>query len=111
MPTTEIEEMISTVFCEMFDLPPSMVWVGTSLFDYGITSVDLIAFKRRVQNKAALGIEIPVVMIMANPTIRGMAEALNSILKGPQPYNPVVPLRNQGDRTPMQSLAIPKVAF
>lgn len=100
-PTTETEEMISTVFCEMFDLSPNTVWVGTSLFDYGITSIDLIAFKQRVQNRLALGMEIPVVMIMTNPSIRGMAEALNSLLKGPQPYDPVIPLRTQGDKTPM----------
>ena len=74
---------------------------GTSLFDYGITSIDLIAFKQRVQNRLALGMEIPVVTIMINPTIRGMAEALNSLMKGPQPYNPVVPLRTQGDKTTM----------
>lgn len=100
-PTTQTEEMISTVFCEMFDLPPNMVWVGTSLLDYGITSIDLIAFKQRVENRLALGIEIPVVMIMINPTIRGLAEALNSLLKDPQPYNPVVTLRTQGDKTPL----------
>ena len=100
-PTTETEEMISAVFCEMFDLTPNMVWVGSSLFDYGITSIDLIAFKQRVQNRLALGMEIPVVMIMMDPTIRGMAEALNSLLKGPRPYNPVVPLRTNGDKTPM----------
>ena len=40
-------------------------------------------------------------MIMVNPTIRGMAESLNSLLKAPQPYNPVVPLRIGGDRTPL----------
>ena len=100
-PTTETEEMISTVFCEMFDLTPNMVWVETSLFDYGITSIDLFAFKQRLQNRLALGMEIPVVMIMINPTIRGMAEALNSLLKGPQPYDPVIPLRTHGDKTPL----------
>ena len=98
-PVTETEEMISKVFCEMFDLSPNMVWVGTSLFDYGISSIDLIAFKQRVQNRLALGMEIPVVTIMINPTIRGMAEALKSLMKGPQPYNPVVTLRTQGDKT------------
>ena len=99
-PTSKTEEMITTVFCEMFDLPPNMVWVGSSLFDFGITSIDLIAFKQRVQNKLALGIEIPIVTLLVNPTIRGMAEAL-TLLRGPLPYEPVVPLRTDGDKTPL----------
>lgn len=66
-PMTETGEIISSVFCEMFDPPPNMVWVGTSLFDYRFISIDLIAFKQRVQNRLALGMEIPVVMIMDNP--------------------------------------------
>ena len=100
-PITETEEKISSVFCEMFDVPSNTVWVGTSLFDYGITSIELVTFKQRVQTKLATGIEIPIVMVMVNPTIRGMAEALNTLMKGPQPYNPVVPLRTEGDKTPM----------
>lgn len=78
-----------------------MVWVGSSLFDYGISSIDLIAFKQRVQKRLALGMEIPVVMITKNPTIRGMADALNSLFRGPQPYNPVVLLQSQGAKTPL----------
>lgn len=84
-PTTETKEMISTIFYEMFDLPPNSVWVETSFFDYGVTSVGLIAFKQRVQNRLALGMEIPTMMIMVNPTIRGIAESLRSLLRGPQP--------------------------
>lgn len=30
-----------------------------------------------------------------------MAEALNSLLKGPQAYNPVIPLRAEVDKIPM----------
>ena len=101
MPTTELETMISTVFCDMFDLPPDVAWVGSSLFDFGITSIELIAFKQRVQNKLALGREIPVLMIMKNPTIRGMAEALQTMAQGSRPYDPVVTLQSRGTKTPL----------
>ena len=36
-PTSEAGETISSVFCETFELPPNMVWFGTSFSDYGIT--------------------------------------------------------------------------
>lgn len=101
VPATELEERIIDIFCEMFDLPREDAWVGSSLFDFGITSIELIAFKQRVQNKLALGMEIPVVMLMNNPTIRGMATVLHSMKQGSRPYDPVVKLQSRGDKTPL----------
>ena len=101
VPATELEERIIDIFCEMFDLPREDAWVGSSLFDFGITSIELIAFKQRVQNKLALGMEIPVVMLMNNPTIRGMATVLHIMNQGSRPYDPVVTLQSRGDKTPL----------
>ena len=101
VPATELEERIIDIFCEMFDLPRDDAWVGSSLFDFGITSIELIAFKQRVQNKLALGEEIPVVMLMNNPTIRGMATVLHVMKQGSRPYDPVVTLQSRGNKTPL----------
>ena len=100
-PATEVEEQITDIFCEMFDLPREVAWVGSSLFDFGVTSLELIAFKQRVQNKLTSGQEIPVLMVMNNPTIRGMAQVLQIMAQGPRPYNPVVTLQSKGDNTPL----------
>ena len=101
VPTTELEELITIIFCEMFDLPLDEAWVGSSLFDFGITSIELIAFKQRVQNQLTPGMEIPVVMLMNNPTIRGMAEVLHIMNQGSRPYDPVVTLQSKGNKTPL----------
>ena len=101
MPSTETEKKIAAVLCEMFDLSPDVAWIGSSLFDFGITSIDLIAFKMRVEKKLALGYDIPVLMMMKNPTIKGMAEALEILAQGPRPYTPVVMLQTKGTKTPL----------
>ncbi|KAL8719196.1 MAG: hypothetical protein Q9225_003775 [Loekoesia sp. 1 TL-2023] len=101
VPATELEEKITDIFCEMFDLPRDDAWVGSSLYDFGVTSIELIAFKQRVQNKLALGKEIPVVMLMNNPNIRGMAQVLQMMNQGSRPYDPVVTLQSKGNKTPL----------
>lgn len=101
VPPTELEEKITDIFCEMFDLPRDEAWVGSSLFDFGITSIELIAFKQRVQERLTTGTEVPVLMLMNNPTIRGMAQILHLMNQGSRPYDPVVTLQSRGDKTPL----------
>ena len=101
LPSTRTEVIVSAVFCTMFNLAPDEVWVGTSLFDFGITSIELIAFKQRLQDKLALGIDIPILTVMQNPTIRGLAAALQILAKGSQTYDPVVALQTRGTKTPL----------
>lgn len=98
VPASELEEMIIDMFCEMFDLSRDDAWVGGSFFDFGITSIELIAFKQRVRNKLALGMEIPIVMLMNNPTVRGMANVLRIMNQGSRPYDPVVTLQSRGGK-------------
>ncbi len=99
-PSTEIEQLILTTFGDMFNLPTDEIGVNSSLFDIGVSSIDLIGFKIRLQKKLALEEEIPLIMVLTNPTIRGMAIALEK-MNTPQPYNPVVSLQTKGTKTPL----------
>ncbi|KAI9844989.1 MAG: putative NRPS-like protein biosynthetic cluster [Sclerophora amabilis] len=99
-PANEVEELILVVFADMFELPQEEIGVDSSLFDLGVSSIELIAFKQRVQDKLSLEDEIPLITVLTNPSIRGMAAALDT-MKTPQPYNPVVPLQTKGQKTPL----------
>ncbi|KAI9819462.1 MAG: putative NRPS-like protein biosynthetic cluster [Pycnora praestabilis] len=99
-PSTENEELILSEFGEMFNVDPEEIGVGSSLFDMGVSSIDLIGFKRRIQKRLELKNEIPLVTVLMNPTIRGMANALEEMSK-PKVYNPVVTLQTKGDKTPL----------
>lgn len=99
-PANPTEELILALFVRRFNLPADEVGVGSSLFELGVSSIDLISFKQQLQDELKLDEEIPLILVLTNPTIRGMTEALKS-MSGPQEYNPVVTLQKQGTKAPL----------
>ena len=73
--------------------------VQTNLFAVGITSIDLLRLKQRLQSNLDIK-EIPLIMIMTNPTVRGLTSAINGVKK-PHVYDPVVVLQSEGWKTPL----------
>ncbi|KAL2043498.1 hypothetical protein N7G274_003805 [Stereocaulon virgatum] len=70
----------------------------TPIFELGVASIDLIRLKQRIRDR--LGVEIPITVLLINPTTRSMARALQG-LNASSTYNPVVPLRPEGTKTPL----------
>ena len=99
-PSTSTERLILSVICERFELASDEIGVHNSLFHFGVTSIDLIALKSHIQEKLALEKEIPLITILSNPTVRGMANALDN-LSSVQPYNPVITLRRHEGKAPL----------
>jgi hypothetical protein len=58
----------------------------------GVDSIRLLRFKGRLQQELELKQDIPIGMLLTNPTIRGLANALTSI-KRAGVYDPVVVLQ------------------
>ncbi|KAL9632866.1 MAG: hypothetical protein Q9204_003626 [Flavoplaca sp. TL-2023a] len=50
--------------------------VDVSLFDLGVTSVEIIRFKKRLEEKLQLKEKIPLILILTNSTLQAMAKAL-----------------------------------
>ena len=73
--------------------------VDTNMFGMGMTSIDLLKLKQRLQVTLDIA-DIPLVTIMMNPTVRSLATALQ-VIQRPREYNPVVVLQNQGSKTPL----------
>ncbi|KAI9827478.1 MAG: putative NRPS-like protein biosynthetic cluster [Thelocarpon impressellum] len=99
-PSSDLEKRVLAVFGDMFKLPADEIGVDSSLFDLGVSSIDLISFKQHLEKKLSLEVEIPLIMVLTNPTIRAMAHALES-LNAPKEYSPVVTLQTRGDKTPL----------
>ncbi|MCJ1264008.1 hypothetical protein MMC22_003879 [Lobaria immixta] len=99
-PASPTEELILALFVRRFNLPTDEIGVGSSLFELGVTSIDLISFKQQLQDELKLDKEIPLTLVLTNPTIRGMAEALKSMSE-PHEYNPVVTLQKEGTKAPL----------
>ena len=105
-PSTETEKLIlrelSTMLAAAFvDAPP--VGVNNSIFDLGVTSTDLFLLGHRVQNKLNIDKSIPVGTFLTDPTIRGIAAAIDELqAQGTsEEYVPIVPLQKEGDKAPL----------
>ncbi|MCJ1350649.1 MAG: hypothetical protein MMC33_000630 [Icmadophila ericetorum] len=98
-PANELEQIILELCESISDLPKYELGVTSSIFDSGMSSVDLIKLKNQLQIKLNI-VDIPIITIMTNPTVRSLAIALGELQK-PHTYNPVVVLQSQGTKTPL----------
>ena len=99
-PSNSVEAKILTFYAELFKLPADDIGVNTSLFEMGVSSIEIIKLKTQIQIEMELDVEIPVITMMTNPTIRGLAAALKK-LQEPKKYSPVVTLQASGTKTPL----------
>ncbi|OQE23213.1 hypothetical protein PENSTE_c009G09069 [Penicillium steckii] len=102
-PSNELEEKLLHMFLVSLELPQEEFDVQTSLFDMGITSVELIKLKKKIEEHLNMAQEIPIITLMTNPTVRDLASALKD-QQGYQnagEYNPTVRLQSQGEKTPL----------
>ena len=98
-PASELENIIWTEFAHILELSREEFGVETPVFDIGVTSISLIRLKRQLEKRLSID-EIPIVKIMTNPTVRSLAASLEDTQASKQ-YNPVLPLQEQGNKTPL----------
>ena len=98
-PSTEMECMIFQECVSMFNVEKHTLGVSTSIFEVGATSINLIRLKKRLQVFFRIN-DIPIVTMLANPTVKSLARALEELQK-PHKYSPVVVLQSQGVKTPL----------
>ncbi|WP_394850836.1 non-ribosomal peptide synthetase [Pendulispora brunnea] len=88
------ETAIAAIFAELFGLDPSTVSATASFFDLGGTSLDIIKLKQLLQERLGF-VNVPVISILQNPTVRGLAS------QDEKEYDPIVPLQMTGTKTPL----------
>ena len=102
-PSSDTEKLIlqelAALFGETFDDRP--VGVNNSIFDLGVTSTDLFLLSHSIQQKAGLSQSIPVGTLLTDPTIRGIASAMDQLGRDTSTYVPIVPLQREGSKTPL----------
>ncbi|KAK7709061.1 putative secondary metabolism biosynthetic enzyme [Diaporthe eres] len=99
-----IDDFAKTLCISIDEIGPN-----TRVFELGFTSMDLIRLKRRIDTR--LGITLPVIILMTNPTARLLAAALQTqpcfgtVPKQSEQamvtYDPVVTLKSSGTETPL----------
>jgi hypothetical protein len=102
-PSTKTEKIIMTELSTMLDSAFADVPVGVnnSIFDFGITSTDLFLLGQRIKDQMGLDQNIPVGTLLTDPTICGIADAIDQLGREASEYVPIVPLQKAGSKTPL----------
>ena len=99
-PCNELERMLLEELEDVLELPKDEFGVDSSIFDFGMSSVDLIKYKRRIEVRLRLKTEVPMITIMTHPEVRALANVLQTFGTA-VPYDPVVTLQSHGEETPL----------
>ncbi|KAG6288630.1 putative NRPS-like protein biosynthetic cluster [Claviceps purpurea] len=97
-PSTDNEHRLLHIFAEEFGLDPHEVGVNDSLTDMGVDSIRVIRYKNLVQKKLALQTEIPLIHLLQNPSIEGLAAIVDGMTSSMgsalAEYNPIIQLQS-----------------
>ncbi|KAI1281801.1 acetyl-CoA synthetase-like protein [Xylaria sp. FL0933] len=107
---TKAETQLMDDVAEILDTTPEAlgIYAEACLFDLGFTSMHVIKLKSRLKQR--LGVELPVIQILKNPSIRWLAahveaeQSQSKALSSNTPvhaYDPVVVFRATGSKTPL----------
>jgi aryl carrier-like protein len=99
-PTTEKEKILLQIFAEEFGLNSEEAGTNHSLTDMGIDSIRVIRYKNLVQNKLGLKDEIPLINLLQNPSIEGLAAILDGMAAGSTEYKPLTKLHLGSSQAP-----------
>ena len=107
-PVSQAEALLMADLADIRPMTPGTMGVDTSFFELGFTSMDLIMLKHRTDTRLAT--EVPIVLIMKNPTARSLAAAIHinvgdadtkEATPNAHDYDPVVTFRTSGTKTPL----------
>ena len=99
-PTNPMESTLLNVFMEILEVTESDLDINISLFEMGVSSVEMLRLKSGVEKALNLQTPITITTMMAHPSIRSLAQELSQKKQPKHHYNPVVTLNNNsGTRT------------
>lgn len=100
-PANDTEALLVIDFAEVSGISPDAFDVNTPLFELEFSSLHFIQLKHRIDTRH--GTSLPLIMMLKNPTVRSLANILNSneATFKTLPYDPVVTFRSSGTKTPL----------
>jgi acyl carrier protein len=94
-PTTATQVKIAELFSEEFGVDIKEVSTHDSLADMGIDSIQIIRFKKRLEQKLGFETQIPMISLLRNPSIEGIASELWKLGEDfTGAYEPVIELQS-----------------
>ncbi|EED20740.1 NRPS-like enzyme, putative [Talaromyces stipitatus ATCC 10500] len=100
-PETETAKSIQKILAEILKIPAEGISLDSSIFDLGVSSFNLMLLKARVEDALETKIEIPLSVLLTEPTVGTIATLIEKALSETPDYNAIVPLQTQGTKTPL----------
>ncbi|KAI0659134.1 AMP-dependent synthetase and ligase [Cubamyces menziesii] len=100
---TSVEETVSRVVAEVMGVDPSWWTRTTNIFELGMSSMHIVRLKHALQEEFKIK-DIPVIDLLRRAELRQLCDYLTSVTQASpltSTYNPVVPLRVQGTKSPL----------
>ena len=98
-PTTETEVLLLDIFADILETSPQNFAVDTSLFELGVSSVELLRLTTAIECRLKSSNRVTITTIMANPSIHSLTMALKR--SGTISYEPAVILQTRGTAPPL----------
>ena len=98
-PSSNTERSVLEIVCQMLHIRVDETGTDLNIFELGMTSVSLFALRQNLHETLELQEEIPLIMLLADPSIRGVSDTIDR-QHSPE-YDPVVPLQTRGTKTPL----------
>jgi thioesterase domain-containing protein/acyl carrier protein len=99
-PEGAAEAAVTAIYADVFGLDPGGMGATANFFDLGGTSLDIFKLKQRLEKHFGIA-DVPIVMLLQNPTARALAKRLAPGSAGEvDRYDPVVPLQLAGGKLP-----------
>ncbi|KAF9869771.1 nonribosomal peptide synthetase [Colletotrichum karsti] len=98
---TETERIVQGTLAELLHMPIEEIDAETSIFDLGVDSMHLILLKSMIQKATGAAVDIPMSVMLTDPTVVAMASAIDRLMSQPTVYTPIVPLQPHGSGTPL----------
>ncbi|MCR8936092.1 amino acid adenylation domain-containing protein [Brevibacillus laterosporus] len=77
-PHNQVEELLISIWAELFDIEVGRISVNESFFSYGGHSLLVMRMLNRIKQKT--GVELPIKNIFKNPTVSAIAVELNQFM-------------------------------
>ncbi|MEU2449197.1 non-ribosomal peptide synthetase [Streptomyces sp. NPDC012765] len=100
-PVGPVEETLTALYAELFEVAPERISATASFFDLGGTSLDILRLKSLVARHFP-GADLPILALLTAPSVRALAARIEAGRSAQAaPYDPVVALQTSGDGTPL----------
>ncbi|KAL4734113.1 hypothetical protein BDV11DRAFT_209656 [Aspergillus similis] len=87
------EKTVQTALVEFLQVPAGRISMDDSIFDLGVSSLNLILLRSKLQKMLDPKVDIPMSMILNNPTPGAIARSIDSSRSHSAVYNAIVPLQ------------------